>query len=62
MIKPADIILTLPAEYFDTLAVIIENGVKYAAVNPLVRKELQAWWQAESGLIREEIERNANEQ
>jgi len=55
MPKKPDIIVTLPAEYFDTLSVVMEVGLKHAGINPLIRNELRAWWKAESELIREEL-------
>jgi len=51
----SDIAVTLPAEYFDTLSVVMEVGLKHAGINPLIRNELRAWWKAESELIREEL-------
>jgi len=50
----SDITVTLPAEYFDALSVVMEVGLKHAGINPLIRNELRAWWKAESELIREE--------
>jgi len=54
MSKKPDITVTLPSEYFDTLAVVMEVGLKHAGINPLIRNELRAWWKAESEMIREE--------
>jgi len=53
---PTDITLTLPAEYFDALSEIMATGFKYTGVNPRIRKELEAWWEAESEFIREEFD------
>ena len=54
MPEKSDITVTLPAEYFDALSVVVEVGLKHAGINPLIRNELRAWWKAESELIREE--------
>jgi hypothetical protein len=50
--KP-DITVTLPAEYFDALSVVIATGLKQAGINPLIRNELRAWWTAEKEIIEE---------
>jgi hypothetical protein len=55
MPEKSDITVTLPAEYFDTLSVVMAIGLKHATINPLIRKELEAWWTAESEMIREEL-------
>ena len=55
MPEKSDITVTLPAEYFDSLSVVVSVGLKHAGINPLIRKELQAWWIAESEMIREEL-------
>lgn len=51
----ADTTLTLPSEYFDALSAVIETGLKHAGINPLIRRELAAWWEAESELIRDDL-------
>jgi hypothetical protein len=55
MSKKSDITLVLPAEYSDALSAVIAVGLKHASIKPLIRKELQAWWTAESEMIRDEI-------
>jgi hypothetical protein len=59
MPERSDITVTLPAEYFDTLSVVISTGLKYAGINPLIRRELMAWWTAESEMIREDLNDNS---
>ena len=56
-----DITITLPAEHFDALAAVISAGLKHANIKSEVRKELQAWWIAESELIGDSIEKNPND-
>jgi len=58
MPEKSDITVTLPAEYFDALSVVISVGLHHAGINPLIRKELQAWWRAEKALIEEELHGN----
>jgi hypothetical protein len=55
MPKKTDITLTLPAEYFDTLSVVIAIGLKHATINPMIRKELEAWWSVERELIESDL-------
>lgn len=49
--KKEDVMVNLPAEYVDALQEVISVGLKRAHINPLVRKELQAWWSAERELM-----------
>ena len=58
MNEKSDITVTLPAEYFDALSVVIATGLKQAGINPLIRKELQAWWVAEKEMIEESLNDN----
>ena len=58
MPQRSDVTISLPAEHFDALAAVISAGLKHASINPLIRKELQAWWIAESELIGDSIEDN----
>ena len=58
MPEQSDITLSLPAEYFDTLSVVISIGLKHATINPKVRKELEAWWTAEKEFIESDLHDN----
>ncbi len=58
MPEQSDITLSLPAEYFDTLSVVMSIGLKHATINPLIRKELEAWWTAEKELIEADLHEN----
>lgn len=58
MNKIPDITIHLPSEYFDTLSVVIAIGLKHATINPLIRKELEAWWTAEKELIESDLHDN----
>ena len=55
--KP-DIALMLPVEYIDALLEVIDTGIQRAKINPKIRSELLAWWQAERDLIQDEINEN----
>ena len=55
MPEKSDITVTLPIEHFTALSAVISAGLKHADINPLIRKELEAWWRAEKELIEEEI-------
>jgi hypothetical protein len=57
----SDITITIPAEHYDALAAVVSAGLKHASINPLVRKELQAWWVAESELIGDAIEEGSHD-
>jgi hypothetical protein len=52
----SDITVTLPIEHFNALSAVISTGLKHAVIKPQERKQLEAWWQAESTLIQEELE------
>jgi len=54
----SDIALMLPVEYIDALLEVIDTGIQRAKINPAIRHELIAWWQAERNLIKEEIDNN----
>lgn len=56
MPQGSDITLTLPAEHFDALSAVFTAGLKHANIKSEDRKELQAWWNAESELIQDSIE------
>jgi hypothetical protein len=56
MPQSSDITISLPAEHFDAVASVISAGLKHANIKAEVRKELQAWWVAESELIGDVIE------
>jgi len=61
MANTGDITITLPAEHFDALSAVISSGLKHANIKPDIRKELQAWWVAESELIGEFIAEESND-
>lgn len=46
-----DITINIPSEYVDALQEVISSGIRRANIDPLVRKELQAWWAAERELM-----------
>jgi len=56
MTKTGDITITLPAEYFDAQSAVFSAGLKHANIKAEARKELQAWWIAESELIGDTLE------
>lgn len=58
MSEKSDITLVLPAEYFDALSATVTAGLKHASIKPEVRKELQAWWNAEKEMIENELSGN----
>lgn len=49
--KKEDVMINLPVEYVDALQEVISVGLKRANIDPIVRKELQAWWSAERELM-----------
>ena len=53
-----DITISLPAERYDALAAVIASGLKHACISTEDRKELQAWWSAESEFIGDALEGN----
>jgi len=55
MPEKSDITVTLPVEHFDALSAVMSSGLKHASINPLVRRELEAWWRAEKEMIEEEL-------
>jgi 4-aminobutyrate aminotransferase-like enzyme len=56
MAKRTDVTLTLPMEYLDTLSAVIQTGLQHTKIKAEVRRELDAWWQAEHDLIQSELE------
>lgn len=58
---PPDITITIPAEHFDALAAVISAGLKHACITAEDRKELQAWWIAESEFIGDTIQDQSND-
>ena len=56
MAERTDVTLTLPMEHFPVLSAVIHAGLKHAKIKPDTRRELEAWWRAESDLIQSEIE------
>ena len=56
MITKPDITIHLPAEHFTALLAVIYAGLKHASIKNQDRRQLEAWWQAESELIRDEID------
>ena len=56
MAERTDVTLTLPTEHFDALSAVISAGLKHAKIGAESRRELQAWWTAESDLIQSELE------
>jgi hypothetical protein len=55
MPEQSDITLSLPAEYFDILSVVMEVGLKNASIDSRIRRELMAWWTAEKEMIQESL-------
>ena len=53
-----DISINFPIEYFDALSEVISSGLQRAKLDPQVRKELIAWWNAEKEFIEDEISNN----
>jgi hypothetical protein len=52
---PPDISINLPTEYLDALSEVILTGFQRAKIDPKVKKELIAWWNAEKEFIDNEI-------
>ena len=50
-----DVRLHIPAEHFDDFAKVVEMGIQRAKLSQDARKALASWWEAEKGLICEEI-------
>jgi hypothetical protein len=50
-----DISVLLPAEHFDAFVEVIEAGLQRAKISQEARTNLAAWWEAEKGLIADEI-------
>ncbi len=61
MPRQNDITITLPAEHYDALAAVVSAGLKHACITAADRKELQAWWIAESELIGDALEEDTND-
>ena len=55
MSEKSDMTLSLPVEHLNALSAVILAGLKYASIKPQERRQLEAWWQAESSLIQDEI-------
>ena len=53
-----DITVHLPAELFEALSVVLRTGLQEANIKESDRKELRAWWQAESEFMRDELARD----
>ncbi|HQI45197.1 MAG TPA: hypothetical protein PLC59_04000 [Bacteroidales bacterium] len=47
--------ITLPAEYFDDISTVIFQGLKFTKLHRKIRKEIKAWWTAESNLIKNKL-------
>jgi len=50
-----DINVLIPAEHFEAFSKVISAGIQRAKISPSSRNELSAWWEAEQGMIAEEI-------
>ena len=50
-----DVTVRLPAEYFGVLSEAISIGLQRIEINPRLRQELLAWWEAEREFIKDEI-------
>ncbi len=46
-----DVTVHLPAEHFESLSEVILKGLDHAKIDPKVRRELKAWWEAERAFI-----------
>ena len=53
-----DIIINLPAEHLESLLEVISTGLKKTTLKPEIRRELEAWWQAEKSFLEDELEMN----
>lgn len=51
-----DVTISLPIEHLDALSAVISAGLQHAKIKSEVRREIQAWWSAESELIQSELE------
>lgn len=56
MNKQSDITISLPLEYFDALSEVIHVGLQRTKLDPIVRSELKAWWDAEKEIAKEQID------
>ncbi len=50
-----DVSLHIPAEHFDDFAKVVEAGLQRAKISQEARKTLASWWEAEKGMVSEEI-------
>lgn len=50
-----DIQLNIPIELVDELSAVIQVGLQRAKISQEARKSLASWWEAERGLIAEEL-------
>lgn len=49
----SDIIMVIPAEFREEIAEIISVGIQRTKLDPLIRKEISNWWNAELSLMNE---------
>lgn len=54
--KNTDVTINLPIEYFDDLSEVIHVGLQRTKLDPIVRSELKAWWDAEKEIAKEQID------
>ena len=50
-----DITVHLPQEHLDDLSKVIEMGLQRAKLSQEARANLASWWEAERGMIAEEL-------
>lgn len=55
MASMPDITVHLPGEHFEALSEVILEGLRRAKIDAQIRKELLAWWEAESDFIKDDL-------
>ena len=57
MEKLPDIAINIPSELLGPISEVIRMGIQRATnITPEERKQIQAWWEAEHQLIRDEMD------
>lgn len=51
----SDVTLILPREYYSVLSEVFAIGLQRAKIDPILRKELIAWWNAEKDFIEDDL-------
>ncbi len=46
----------VPVEYLNEVSAVIRKGLKTCKMSAKTRKELEAWWEAESSLMNDAVE------